>query len=486
VSRGENASGPRSELHPRDRVLRDTPTLAEKSLFAMLMAAAGLLFFWADPRSTLALGILLVGGGLCPVLLRTHEFHHPFFVHHLWRRWALLAAPVWTVVGAFLLGLLQPVLTPIEAEGEQLIGLREAYLYFPVSTAADSAALPLLGMASIYLMAANLMLVPKSRAFFDLLFTWLSILVGLVVAAQYAMWGIEAFFGERLGIEPNSLRVFPYTGHWAAFAALWVFALAAMADLRGRDRPDRSYLRTGGFRYWLVAAALGASARWVEPDRPAVLLLGAFAAAMLGLACKLAAAKRFFPAALAGAGTLCGLAGGFGRLASAAPPVPGTSELRRSAVALFLDQPVFGWGFDAFQHLLPFYVVERLLDEHHLRAFSDILQIPAEIGIVGCAALVGAIGYAVGAYLVTGKFAYRFANALMLGPLFLAAFAAIDSPTMSPAVVLTFWMMLFSAARWTTLSRLDTEAIDPGPTLIAPPSMRRVPFHTPGKGKENG
>ena len=58
-------------------------------------------------------------------------------------------------------------------------------------------------------------------------------------------------------------------------------------------------------------------------------------------------------------------------------------HLKNSALEIFYQSPIFGWGIDAFQLLAPFYNDVQLLGDYHEIAPTGILSMLLEFGIFG-------------------------------------------------------------------------------------------------------
>ncbi|HBM86670.1 MAG TPA: hypothetical protein DD423_07850, partial [Opitutae bacterium] len=153
------------------------------------------------------------------------------------------------------------------------------------------------------------------------------------------------------------------------------------------------------------------------------------------------------------------------------------NTLRQSALEMFRDRPLFGWGMDSFPQLLPFYSDDTLLHARHERATSDVLQLLAEIGLLGCLPLIILIASLIIRYL-RGRHDIRLTNHMLMGCIGVILLACVDSPFMSPAVCLSFFIVFFAALRWGDLSRNQVDKVDAKPDLIIDQSKRSVPFFT--------
>ena len=472
-----------TQLRPRDKLLRDTFTPAEGLLFWTILLTAAVASWVSDPRSFWVLGFFLIVGGFCPIILKTHEHTHPFFVDVLWTRFWLLSAPVWLVALQFTAGVLQDPLSQIEIEGELFLIIKEVNHWLPVSVATTTTWISVLGIGAVYIVAMNLFIVPKSRSFFERLLPWLclnAVLVAILGYLQKALDLDSPLFTAGTG-RSDFFAFFPYDGHWAAFALLWSSACIAMALLTSRYEDGKDFVQSIGPWYLTGGALLGATGFLVQARWPAAILLLTFSTMLLMVTVHfLPRSKDPNRMSIALCSAFVGIttfAGGIFRAFQIDDYAQSASALRRAAIEMFRDNPLFGWGMDSFAQLLPFYADDCLLGTRHDRAASDILQLLAEIGIIGCLPLCILIAYLVIRYL-KGQHDIHFTNHLMIGCIGCIIFACFDSPFMSPAVSLSFFIIFFTALRWADLSRNKVDEVDAKPDLVTHENKRTVPFNT--------
>ena len=471
------------QIRPRDQLLRDTFTPAEGLLFWTVLLTATVGSWASDPRSFWVLGFFLIVGGFCPIILKTHEHTHPFFIDVLWTRFWLLSAPVWLIALQFTAGVLQNPLHPIEIENQVFLTIKEINHWLPVSVSNKTTWIAVLGIGSLYIVAMNLFIVPKSRSFFERLLPWLclnAVLIGIFGYLQKALGLESSLFTPGTG-QSDFFAFFPYDGHWAAFALLWSSTCIGMALLTSRYEDGKDFFQSVGPWYLTGGTLLGASGFLVQARWPAAILLLTFSVMLLTVSVNfLARSKDPNRMSIALSSAFIGIitfSGGIFRAFQVDDYAQSANSLRRAAVEMFRDSPVFGWGMDSFPQLLPFYADDTLLGTRHDRATSDILQLLAEIGIVGCLPICILIIYLVVRYL-RGQHDIHLTNHLFIGCIGCIIFAGFDSPFMSPAVSLSFFVILFSALRWADLSRNRVDEVDGKPDLIVHESKRTVPFHT--------
>ncbi|CAA6679059.1 MULTISPECIES: O-antigen ligase [unclassified Lentimonas] len=470
------------QIRPRDQLLRDTFTPAERLLFWTVLITAAVAFWVSDPRSFWVLGFFLIVGGFCPIILKTHEHSHPFFIDVLWTRFWLLSAPVWLIVLQFTAGILQNPIDPIEVEGHVYLTIKEVNHLLPISVSTSTTWIAVLGIGAIYIVAMNLFIVPKSRSFFERLLPWLclnAVLIAIVGYLQIALKLDSPLFTSGTG-QSDFFAFFPYDGHWAAFALLWSSACIGMALLTSRYDDGKIFIQSIGPWYLTGGTLLGVSGFLVQARWPAAILLLTFSVMLLAVSVNfLARSKDPNRMSIALCSAFMGIitfSGGIFRAFQVDDYAQSASALRRAALEMFSDSPLFGWGMDSYPQLLAFYGDDTLLGTRHNRATSDILQILAEIGIVGCLPICILILYLVVRYL-RGQHDIHLTNHLLIGCIGYIIFAGFDSPFMSPAVSLSFFIIFFSALRWADLSRNRVDEVDAKPDLIVHENKRSLPFH---------
>ena len=471
-----------TELSRRESLQRDTLTPAERVLFCTLLITLPVASWLADPRSFWVLGFFLIAGVFGPFTLRTHQLTHPFHVDKLWRRAALLSAPVIIGVLQYSAGLWQNPVVHTAIDKQAFLSIKEVNHALPISTAASQTWLPALAMASVYLVAMNLLMIPKSRSFFERLLPWLclnAVLIALIGCLQKVLQLPSALFTKGTG-QDDFFAFFPYDGHWAAFAALWSAVCISMALLVARYQQQQPFLQTVGPWYLAGGTLLGGSGFLVHAHWPATILLGICAVLLLVVTITFLSQSqdpnRTSIALGSGLIAIGSFAGCIFRFFQADAYSASATALRRSALEMFYDSPLFGWGMESFTHLIPFYADDRLLLTRHQRASSDVLQLLAEIGVCGCLPLVLLPIWLVIRYFISGQQGMRLTNHMLLGCAAVLVLACVDSPFMSPAVCLSFLIVLFAALRWADLSRSQVDEVDAQPHLVIDPSKRRVPF----------
>ncbi len=442
-----------------------------------------LLVYWiGDPRSFWLLGSLLIIGGLTPVILKTHEHTHPFFVDLLWPKFWICTAPAWALTIQFTIGLTQNPLSTLTIDKTIFHTVDPINIWHPTSAADTTTWLTILGFSATYLILTSLYIVPKSRSFFERILPWLCFMAVLVGVFGYIQKGLgltEPLFTNGTGAA-DFFACFPYDGHWAAFASLWCCACISMALLSTRYDDSLIFIHSIGPWYLTGGTLLGASGFLVKARLPAAILLLTLSAMLLIVTFDfLANSKDTHKKTIAissGLAACLSFAGGIFRIFQGNAYSVDATALRIAAYDMFKENPIFGWGIDSYGKLLPFYSNDILLGQKTERASSDLLQFLAEFGIFGFLLLLGFLTAFILRY-IRGRHNIRLTNHLLLGCGTVLLLSLCDTPFMSPAVFFSFFVIFFSSLRWAEISRNKIDEVDaPRPQLVTPASHRRVPF----------
>lgn len=470
------------KILPRDKLLRDNFTPAEAILFCVILIMSVMVSWIGDPRSFWLLGSLLIMGSLTPVILKTHEQTHPFFVDLLWPKFWICTAPVWALTLQFIIGLTQNPLSTLTVGKLIFHTVDPISIWRPTSAANSSTWITIFGFGAAYLMATSLYIVPKSRSFFERLLPWLcfgAVLVGVFGYIQKGLGLTQPFFTKGTGAT-DFFAFFPYDGHWAAFASLWCCACIAMALLSIRYDDSPAFIHSIGPWYLTGGTLLGASGFLIEALLPSAVLLLTLSVMLLIVAVDfLANSKDIHRTSIAitsGLAACLSFASGIFRVFQDNAITTDTTALRSAAYDMFLANPIFGWGIDSYGKLLPFYGDDMLLGQRSERAASDLLQFLAEFGLFGFLIVLGFFIALIVRY-IRGAHNIRLTNHLLLGCGSVLLLTLCDTPFMSPAVFFSFLAIFFSALRWAELSRNKIDEVDAArPQLVTPESKRRVPF----------
>ena len=244
---------------------------------------ASMVYWIGDPRSSWLLGSLIIVGCLTPVILKTHEHTHPFFIDLLWPKFWICTAPAWAFLLQFIIGLTQNPLSTLTV-GELVFNIVQPTNIWRPSSAADSTAcVTIFGFVAIYLLTSTLYIVPKSRSYFERILPVLcfgAVIVGIIGFIQKGLGLTKPLFTKGTGTN-DFFAYFPYDGHWAAFATLWCCACIAMMLLSTRFDDSLPFIQSVGPWYLTGGVLLGASAILVEALLPSAILLLTLSAMLL-------------------------------------------------------------------------------------------------------------------------------------------------------------------------------------------------------------
>lgn len=478
-------------LHEREILIRDTFTPAELCSYVLIIVTSTFIFLGANPENFWLLGFLLITAPLSIALIKLHQQTHPFHVDNLWSRYFGLSIPALYLVFHYTVGIIFPNLESLEINDTLYYQLTETKSWLPSSSANTVLkTINFFGLFAAYLVALNILIIPKSFAFFERLIPKLCCIVALITLLGYMQKTLglsQPLFTEGTG-QADFFAFFPYDGHWAAFAAIWCGFFTAMALKKSTDGPTNNFMETVAPYYLTGAVLLGSSGFIIEAKIPAAVLLISFSACLLILAIhfiKYNDDENHEKIILTAALSSCFIfAAGIFRLFSPNKDLENIDLLRKSAWDLFKERPLFGWGFDSFKEIAPFFIDDRLVFIRHSRAASDFLQYLAEFGLVGCLLIV------VLPVTIWVKVAWKnkisyFAKYLWLSCLPVVCLIFFDSPFMSPAVFFSFFLTFFIAARWVAIEKSKIDEVDiKMPHVIVPDSERGVPYHFPDPEEE--
>ncbi len=479
-----------NQLTIRDKLLRDTFTITETLLTGLIIASSVAVLYPGQPRSPWLLGLFLIIGVLTPVLLKVHEIAHPFFIEKLWIRFFLLAAPFWVILLQFFVGLLQSPVETLLIEETHYRRLEPIYHFLPTSMEPQSSWLPLLSFGSMYLFCLTLFIIPKSLAYFERVLPWLcliSTLAGIFGFMQKIGGDLSPFYA-RDHSNTDYFSIFAYDGHWAAYALLWMTTCFCFAIRHLQYEQDLPISKTMAPWYLTGAFLLGYSGLFIEARLPSSLLLLYFSFLTLFftvayLRHPVASSQRYSFCLVAYILVILAVGVALQRLLHPQAIDLTAVGLRKSALTMFMENPLFGWGMDAYSQIGKFYQSDLLLGDSQERAFSDVFHMLAEFGIIGLLPITVVFIWLLVHYL-RGSTSFLLSKLLLLACFEVGLLAFVDSPFMSPAVFLSFLMLFFSALRWTDLSRKRVDEVDAGSIVVTSSNLRRVPVYTGPKNEK--
>lgn len=122
---------------------------------------------------------------------------------------------------------------------------------------------------------------------------------------------------------------------------------------------------------------------------------------------------------------------------------------------------VQGWGVGSWRFIFPNYQKKypniylsdgkRLYWEH---AHNDYLELLAEVGVIGCSVLLLPVGYAGFRAIRLRVWRNPLALCVLLGVGVTAVHSVIDFQFYNPAILTTWWVLLFATVRWVELEEI--------------------------------
>ncbi|WP_158277643.1 O-antigen ligase family protein [Opitutus sp. ER46] len=391
------------------------------------------------------------------------------------RQLAWILVPLALLTTLVLISAANPHMRMIYAEGEPL-GLvgREDYLHYLPSTAWPRHTLEDFLLNAGYVLAGlNVLITRPSRRVQIAALTCVTLNAAALACTGTVFKLLHAT--EILGRYPspntNFFATFVYYNHWGAFAVLGAAAGGALALYHLQQAGQRPWHSTPAPLFVVLTVLILAS----------IPVSGGRASLAAGLIIALGLALRFVPrqlhlsarlrrSAITVAAALLVLTGATlwlardrihfwsnktaGQYQEIQSGGIGDARLAvyRQTWDLFLEKPVYGWGWQSFRYAFRSvqsfdYKMENEQREASvfLDAHNDWLQRLAELGLVGAtlsvATLVGLARLALRQHWLLSPSAE-----IVIGLVGLAALACVDFPFACPAIVVTGWMLLSVAA----------------------------------------
>ncbi len=380
------------------------------------------------------------------------------------------------------IGLFNPSQTEILNGSEKML-LTGTYTHWLPSTARPRlAAWALWAFDTAFLSAFNLaVVVRRRRALRGLLLVLCGNATALAVfgTLQKLAGAKGLFFGLVHSPNPSFFSTFIYHNHWGAYILLSTAAALGLFwhYLRRGDREYRDVWHSPAFVGAVGILLLSATIPLSSSRSSTLLLVGLLGLAFIHGALRAIRSRRGnneSPALpLAGIGAILVL-GAAAILWLANPVIRMRWELTKSQVttmerhgtigsriALYRDtlamakaQPIYGWGMGSYPTIFYRYntAVPRSdnLPIFYADAHSDWLQAFAELGLVG-SALIGLCGLLPLFSLIRGGARSLISRYLLAGCAIILLYAWVEFPLGDFAVVIVWWVSLFSAVAYASL-----------------------------------
>jgi O-antigen ligase len=389
------------------------------------------------------------------------------------RRFAFIAVPLIGLAVIVAVSAANPYMRMLTSDGEPTALVERAYLkLLPAAAWPAPAIRDFLFNAGLVLVGLNLFLSRPTRGQQRFLLSAIAVNAAALAAVGtiFKLTHAKQILGTYPSPNENFFATFFYYNHWGGFAILGAAAAAAIAFYY-RQAEGGDWLHTPGPFFGVLTIILLVSLP-VAGGR-ASILAGLFLA--VGLGYRLIPRRRDgshrLAASLAAFGVVAVLSVGAlwlardrlaslwhktseqvgyaqsGRLADA------RAAIYRETWDLFLQRPIYGWGWRGFRHAIYPRIQKfdfRMQNEQKqntivLDAHNDWLQILAELGLVGVVVIVATFR-GIARVASPQRWVLSPSFELILGFVSLSLLACLDFPFACPAVVVTAWTLVMTAA----------------------------------------
>lgn len=431
--------------------------------------------FWALGGNTTWALTFVIAMGMVGILF---QFTHHAFGHNEQNPGISIIVRMWPLWFNLIIALVGLYFSPFETftvDKTLQYSLSPGPWWLPVTTAAGSFWIPLLFKASLLIIAYNVLVIAESHFMLKRLMLFLAAnAIGL--AAFGYTWQILDITKILFFItppHPKYFATFTHPDHWGAFALLWSMVGLAIILQSKRRHSWQGLLAHGGS--WKIAGTGLLIATLFTVPSP--LYRGLFCIGLgvilvhIGM-CKFKqitrkAANNVLALFLTVAGLVVITAAIATQIQSwlvepktinqFTPVLTPTSlcwsyklALYRDAWSAFLAKPIFGWGDNSFSYVMAFYQNADTSDYYFASAHSDMLHILVEHGILGAATWLFIPGYYLIKFLTLKT--RRSLSYYLLGTCGLGLIASFtDFPFQNPAFTISFWVILFTAYRWSEI-----------------------------------
>jgi O-antigen ligase len=397
------------------------------------------------------------------------------------RRKAWWLAPLALFSGLIFISLTNPSFRPVIIDGETAYIRGTARPFWPSTISPELTLRAWWFGAGVYLSAFNLAAVLQSRSALRGLLVVIAAntLVLAVLGTFQKLSDAGFYFGSAESPNSRFFATFIYYNHWGAFMILGLTTAAGLLFYHTRRYQGRdlwhSPLGLALVGVLLIATSAPVSASRASTVIAAIVLAIAMVHALIHVtsvrrARRLAVWPPLLLIALLAITTTCAVGWLSYRsiterytetrlvIDAEKSVFGGRAELYRDTWRLAREQPVFGWGLDTyavgFQLIRPFTVNLRDPNQNaYATAHSDWLQSLAETGFVGTSLLV-LMGILPLTALSRHIMLHPLAAYPLLGCALVLLYAWVEFPFANAAVLISFWILLFSAVRHAELTGL--------------------------------
>jgi O-antigen ligase len=376
---------------------------------------------------------------------------------------------------------LTPALKEVVIEGKSYFVAVPLPVWLPAAARPALALDGLWLLDGIYLSCFNLALVVRRRRALRglLLFAAANALLLSVFGTLQRLSGAKGlYFGSVRSPQTYFFSTFIYHNHWGAFAVLMAGICLGLVRHYAQRSEGRDFFHTPAFGGVVAVVFLALTVPLSTSRSCTVLMAGILGAAFLGWLKRTLRRRRRFgesvaaPVAGAAVAILLGLAAVWflagdtieRRIANthdqvedmrARGNIGARGALYRDTWRMAEARILFGWGMDSYPYVFWMFNTQEPNPIDHIPVYyhdahSDWLQAPAEYGLAGSALL------ALCALVPLAALRGRPPGALTAWPLAgcgtILLYAWVEFPFGNVAVVLCWWLCLFSAVRYAELA----------------------------------
>jgi O-antigen ligase len=394
-------------------------------------------------------------------------------LRHLW--------PLWLYDALVITSCFNPGFKEVVLDGQRSLALADPIPWLPSAARPHLAWEELWQFNVLLLSAFNLYLVlPGRRHVRGMLYFIATNAVALAVFGTFQkLVGAKGlWFGLVESPNPRFFATFTYYNHWGAFTLLATSVCLALLFHAFRRGGERDLWHSPVPMGALVTMLLGASVP-LSASRSSTMLIGLLLLA--GLVCFLLRLVRrqrerrasiALPVAAIITAVVLALAaiGYLGRDTIAQRVQQTTTQLSaterattfntrltlyRDTWRMAVERPWFGWGLESYAHVFRIFNTQRAVEKwlwipFYAEAHSDWLQSLTETGFVGTTLLV-LLGFLPWRAIPWRRVGSGVPRWLLTGCGFVLAYAWVEMPFTSPAVVLTFCGVFYCALRYAAL-----------------------------------
>ena len=471
---------PAPVLNIRDLALRDNFTVSEMICFGTTILLLVALSWLTNARSTLILGYVLILSTASMANFKIHHIVHPFIIDQFWRKVSYpLIIPICLLLAFYINGDYFNTSTSMILEEGISYTYSTPKPFIGNNLGVISESISFLGLVLLFCLSTQLLLIPKSLYFIDKLLRWCctNALILTGIGLFYKFFNFQAPMFVKSESHYSFFAHFANDEQWGAFAILWMFTSYGLAIIELK-KAEFEFSKSSARYFFIITLLLASTAVVLKSDASAVFV--AFSYAFLCIK-KIRFFKMLdqpiFKRLKNYTYLLLGASFSYGtyRIVKADSGLETIQALKITSFQIVQDSPIFGWGLNAFQKLMPYYSNSKLLDKYYETAPTGILSALIEFGSLGVLLMASYFTYLLLRYFFL-KRENSLSNNIFTGLMIVIILNFFENPFYNTAVLFSFWVLLFCALRWSKLIHNPSDQVDTKMNLIIKDQLRRVPY----------